>query len=93
MTDGAELLRVSLAVAVPLWIEEMRSWPEELRLKTARDAAQVVAKKGDIIQFRSKKKGETAAAFNELAKGLAAASFVPDGVKFLGLHFDASARR
>ena len=58
-----ELLQATLSVAVPLWIEELRKLPESTRLQIAHDAAQVIAEKGDIILYRSKKKGETAAAF------------------------------
>jgi len=84
-----ELLQATLSVAVPLWIEELRKLPESTRLQIAHDAAQVIAEKGDIILYRSKKKGETAAAFNALAKGIAALAFIPGGVRIFDLHFEA----
>lgn len=82
-----ELLRLTLSIAVSLWVEQLqkKSWAEVE--ERARVCGQVVAEKGDIIQFRSKKKGETAEAFNRLAEGIAALSFAPGGVEFLGLHF------
>lgn len=83
------LLELALSAAVPLWIEEFRHIPIETLLIQAREAGQVVAEKGDIIQFKSEKKGESAKAFNALARGLAIMAFVPGGVKFLGLHFEA----
>lgn len=83
------LLSISLSAAVPLWIERVRGYSEDRRLERARECAQVIAEKGDIIQFKSKKKGETANAFNALAEGLACAAFQPGGVRFADLHFEA----
>jgi len=79
-----DLLRTSLQAAVPLWIEELKRQPWEEIQRIAQESAQVIAEKGDILQYRGSKKGETAAAFNALAKGVAALSFVPGGVTFLG---------
>jgi len=73
-----------LSAAVPLHVEELARLPYAEVLRIARECAQVVAEKGDIIQWRSKHKGETAAAFNALARGIAALSFSPGGVVFLG---------
>lgn len=42
-----------------------------------------------IIQFRSKTKGASAAAFNALAEGLACLSFCPGGARFLVLDWEA----
>lgn len=81
------LLSATLALAVPLWIERLKTKPWSELAAKAKEAADVVASKGDIIQFKSKKKGETASAFNGLAEGLAILSFAPGGVKFLELHF------
>jgi hypothetical protein len=72
-----------------MWIDRLRGYPESLRLERAQECGQVVAEKGDIIQFRSKKKGETAEAFNRLAEGIAALAFAPGGVTFLGDHWEA----
>jgi hypothetical protein len=83
------LLQAALSAAVPLNIAvfQMRPWTELEQL--AKEAAQVVAEKGDRILFRSKKRGETAAAFNKLAEGIAVLAFAPGGVKVFGLHFEA----
>lgn len=94
-TDGISsatrsLLEASLSVAVPLWIERLRDKPFDFILERARECGQAVAERGDIIQFRSKKKGASAEAFNRLAEGLACAALVADGgVRFLGMHFEA----
>ena len=84
------LLKLTLEAAVPLWILKIQdeNWPWDRLQAEAKEAAQIVAEKGDIIQFRSKKKGETAAAFNALAKGLSILAFAPGGVTFLGLHWE-----
>jgi hypothetical protein len=55
----------------------------------AQECAHIVAEKGDLIMFRSKKKGKTAAVFNKLAEGIACLSFVPGGVKIFGMHFQS----
>ncbi len=83
-----ELIKISLSAAVPLWVLEFQRMDWSKLLKIAEVAGQTVAEKGDIIQFRSKKKGETAKAFNELAKGVAVLSFFPGGVTCFGLHFE-----
>ena len=85
----SDLLRTTLSAAVPLWIERVRGYSEERRLDRARECAQVIAEKGDRILFRGKKVGETAAAFNALAEGIACAAFQPGGLDFLGDHWEA----
>jgi len=85
-----ELLKLTLAAAVPIWIEQIRGDSPARRLERQKRCGQVVAEKGDIIQFKSKKKGATAEAFNHLAEGLACLAFAPGGVTFFGLHFEAS---
>lgn len=41
--------------------------------------------------FRSKRKGETADAFNHLAEGIACLAFAPGGVRLFGSHWEAVA--
>lgn len=83
-----ELIRTALEVAVPLWIEELKGQPWDYIEARSKVCAQVVAEKGDVILYRSKKKGESAAAFNALAEGVACLSFVPGGADVFGLHFE-----
>lgn len=85
------LLRTSLQAAVPLNAMTLadRSWDELLEM--ARESSQIVAEKGDIILYRSSKAGEageTAHAFNALARGIAILSFAPGGVTIFGDHYD-----
>lgn len=79
-------LRIALQCAVPMAILELERLPWEEVLRVARESAQVVAEKGDVIQFRAK---GTAAAFGSLARGIAALAFCPGGVTFLGDHWEA----
>lgn len=85
----SDLLRISLSCAVPLWIERLRARSWAYVEERARECAQVVAEKGDVIQFKSKKAGESANAFNHLAEGIACLAFAPGGVRFLGDHYVA----
>ena len=84
------LLTLSLSVAVPMWIERLRGYTDEDRDARARVCSQAIAEKGDVVLYRSKKKGETADAFNRLAEGIACLAFAPGGVHALGLHFEAN---
>lgn len=88
MSDAARaLLESSLDLAVPLWIGELQGVPFHVLQERARECSQVIAEKGDIILYRSEKKGETARAFNRLAEGIACLSFSPGGVKCFGRHW------
>jgi hypothetical protein len=75
-----------LAVAVPMHIAELRALTTDQRLGIARECGQVIAEHGDDLMFRSKP-GRPAAAFNNLARGLAAAAYQPGGITFAGMHF------
>lgn len=87
--SNVEHLKIALSAAVPLWVEELKRRPLKEVLARAPECAQAVAEKGDVIQFRSKRRGETAEAFNRLAEGVAILSFAPGGVKAFGLHFES----
>lgn len=84
---SAHLMRSTLQLAVPLWAMRLRPVPFDRLVERAPTLAQVVAEKGDVAQFRGSKKGETAAAFNAIAEGLAILSFLPGGVRFMGDHY------
>jgi hypothetical protein len=76
-----------LAVAVPLRIAELRGVPDDERLVIARECGQIIAEHGDSLMFRDK---HSAAAFNALARGLAAAAYQPGGITFAGQHYCTS---
>jgi hypothetical protein len=85
----ADLLAEALAIAVPLWIERYRDMNWEEARRRGHICSQVVAEKGDIILYRGPRKGETAAAFNRLAEGLAILAHSSGGVTFAGQHWQA----
>lgn len=82
------LLRTSLNLAVPMWVFRLSEVPLDDLVRRAPDLGQFIGEKGDIMQFKSKKKGESANAFNKLAEGIAILSFMPGGVTFLGDHYE-----
>lgn len=82
-----------LSIAVPGWIDKLRplSW-DDLRARADR-AADVIAS-GDSMEraraHRGKvKSGAVAAEFNAIAEALACLAFLPGGVRFYRLHFEA----
>lgn len=79
-----------LVLAVPLWIDKLKH-KSFADFETRREAIlESVCYKGDLLLYGSKKKGETAALFNDLAEGLAwLALIAKGGVNFGDLHFDA----
>jgi hypothetical protein len=86
---STDALTISLEAAVPLWIDKHKHTSVEARIARARELADVVAGHGDDILFRSKRKGESAKAFNALAEGLALMAYQPGGVSFAGEHWEA----
>ena len=85
------LLTLTLEVAVPLRIAELRAagGPSEADYAEARAFGPVLGAKGDVLQFGGKK-GEAAALFNKTARALAILAFCPGGVKFAGSHWQAA---
>lgn len=91
----SELLLLSLQIAVPLKIAEIRAkgGPNDFQWEWARDFADELGERGDVLQFKGQRKGETATIFSRFAFALAIMAFVPGGVKFAGLHFEATVER
>jgi hypothetical protein len=91
MVDDNPALIFGLQAAVPLWILELTALPEverDARIRTwARVGADEGGSKGDVLQYGSKRRGEAAAVFNHLARGLAAAAYQPGGVTWAGQHW------
>jgi uncharacterized protein YqjF (DUF2071 family) len=82
------LLPVALAAAVPLWAHQLKQKPwAEIQARLP-ELSNIISEKGDIILYRSNKKGETAKAFNALAEAIAALSFAPGGVRAFGQHWE-----
>jgi hypothetical protein len=89
-----EALAIALAAAVPLRIAELqrKGGPTDAHLAMARAFSTVIAEKGDILLFGGKK-GEAAQIFNRLAEATAVMAFMPGGVGFYGMHWEARAEK
>ncbi len=82
-------MRMTLQLAVPLWLDERRGWPPEILQRRARECSAVVAEHGDVLMFKGKKAENAGHAFNHLADGMACALLVADGgMEFLGAYWD-----
>jgi hypothetical protein len=83
------LLVQTLRLAVPMWIAEANKrhgeTRDELLADWRREAGPVVAANGDHILYLGHKRGETAKAFNSLARGLAVLAHARGGVTVFGL--------
>jgi hypothetical protein len=78
------LLLTALKTAVPLWVNIWQPRSITERQQRGLECAQIVAEQGDVIMYRSSRKGKTAEAFNALAEGIAILSLNPGGVMFMG---------
>ena len=97
IAEGLQSLEVArhplgsmLSVAVPLWVEELALRPMTDLRDIAMQSNDVLQSTGEAILFSVKKKGDSAAAFNALAKGVAAMSFCPGGVSCFGMRFEST---
>lgn len=77
----------TLALAVPLWMDEIRDLTDAQRVARAKRCGAMVAERGDVLQFGSTRPGKAAEVFNALAEGLACAAYQPGGVTFAGRHW------
>lgn len=91
MTGPAALLP-SLELAVPLHMMNIRGQSAAWMREEATRCADVVAAHGDDILYRSARRGDTAAAFNALALGLAILAYAPGGVSFAGARWESRSR-
>ena len=94
MNDDLVLIE-SLRFAVPMWVHELRDCTSEQRVVRAKRCAQVVAEKGDALQFKGQSasaRRSTAEAFNRLAEGLACAAYQDGGISFAGYHWCVGSR-
>jgi hypothetical protein len=69
-----------------MWVAKLRHAPREQLHERAHHCAQVVAEKGDVLQFKGKGSAE---AFNRLAEGIAVMTLLMGKVDVLGCHFEA----
>jgi hypothetical protein len=85
-------MKLTVSMAVPLRILELKRYggPTDLDWDEAREIAQEIAEKGDILQFQSEKKGESGRIMGRLIRALAIAAFVPGGIRFCDMTFEAN---
>lgn len=69
--ESSAALENSLMLAFPLWYEELKQKPMSYIESRRSICSQVIAEKGDIIMYGSKKKGAAGEAFNKFAEGVA----------------------
>jgi hypothetical protein len=88
--NTGDLLNYSLAIAVPLATKEYQRFPEkwEADKELIISYADVFAGQGDELLF--KQKGVSGQLFTKLARALAWLSFLPGGVKFNGVLYEAN---
>lgn len=89
MSDRAidDLIRLTLSAAVPMHVHEIRGHTADWLLQESQRCADVIAGKGDVLQYGGK---GCADAFNALARGLACAALVAEGgVTWQGMHWCA----
>ena len=80
------LLKSSLEVAVPLWIDMFKNYEWDDLEKVLTESEAVLADCAEGISHRIEGKSE--AAFNAVARAIAALSFVPGGIEICGLKYE-----
>ena len=86
-TEG-RYLPMCLSTAVPLWIWRYREWTPEMR-QAEMDGIEAsdFCMKMEYVLHRGPNKGDSADAFNLLAKCIALLSFAPGGIRAFGTHY------
>lgn len=86
--DTLKILKEFLQTAVPLWIMRFKDVPwEDLKL-IMKESERILEESGELAVFAQVKQGQTAKAFNAIARAIAALSFVPGGIEIFGRHFE-----
>jgi hypothetical protein len=83
-----KILKEFLQTAVPLWIIRFKGLPWEELQQIMKESERILEESGELAVFAQVKKGQTAQAFNAVARAIAALSFVPGGLDIFGLHFE-----
>jgi hypothetical protein len=91
MNTEETLLAQTLALAVPLLITEIaqRGGPTDEDYARIASYTDDLAVHGDDLLYASRKPGETARRFQQVAEAIAVLSFCPGGITVFGLHFEA----
>ena len=83
-----QLLPETLALAVPMWIDEIRDWPDHWRRGRAVECSMRLIEQGQFgteLHWNDGKPGQTASAFNALALGIACCAYQPGGIRAFGM--------
>ncbi len=84
-------LPASLDAAVPLWQMEFARLSSEKRQEVLDEAVKDdLCLRMEYLLHRGPKKGDTARAFNDVARSLAVLSFYPGGITLFGRHWDGN---
>jgi hypothetical protein len=88
--NSSKLLPMSLAAAVPLWISQFSELSAEERLARVRglETADDFCLSMEHVLHKGPKPGDSARAFNNLAKAIALMAFCPGGVTLFGRHHE-----
>jgi hypothetical protein len=82
-------LPVALSAAVPLWQHQYKDLSFDERQRLIEEVgANDFCLRMEYVLHRGPKKGDTARAFNDLAKSIALLSFFPGGVKLFGMKWE-----
>lgn len=81
------LLRQHMMLSVPWAAYQLKDEEPDRLAEMAPELGQLIAERGDDIQFGAPKAGETARLVGALARGLAILSYCPGGVEFLGVRY------
>jgi hypothetical protein len=86
--NADQLLPETLALAVSLWIDEIRDWSPRARWSRARECGRLIlddGQHGAELLYGVGVKGQTATAFNRLAEAIACAAYQPGGIRAFGI--------
>jgi hypothetical protein len=84
-----------LGLTVPMWIEMMRPWHPERRVRKGHELVELIAYEQAIAAMCDTeargtiKPGGLTKAFNAIAQGLACLAYCPGGIVFAGHHWEA----
>jgi len=84
-----EYLKTALSAAVPLWMYQFAELTfEERKEQIDKAMTDDMCLRLEYVLHKGPKQGDTARAFNDLAKSIALLAFQPGGIKIFGMHFE-----
>jgi hypothetical protein len=89
--DG-HIIKGFCELVVPFKIADLKAkgGPNDFQWDWVQSFGDTLGERGDILLYKSDKKGETASIFNQFTYALAIMAFAPGGVRFAGLHFEVT---